>query len=127
VAEVRTNRSFGVTAKLDNGDRSRLADLISSEGYPIMLDVMEQTIIEMESDLINTPVGDRTAVFAKHQKVQAAWQVFTHLQQKLHDEVAAYNLATTPPTPPRVSEEDAAILQVTEPFNEYEAEAPAEE
>lgn len=84
---VRTERRFGVTASLTPEARQRLLTLRNDEGWADVLDVMEMCCIEIETELINTAAADESAVLANHKKAQVAWQIFTHLQSKIDDEI----------------------------------------
>jgi len=63
-----------------------------------------------------------------HKKAQAAWQIFTHLQQKIEDEVKTYqaSVAKQPPVPQLTREEQLVenILDPTKPLpsEEYEVQ-----
>jgi hypothetical protein len=116
---IRTQRRFGVMATFDNGDRQRLVQFRVSDAWDVVLDVMEQAIIEMETAFTNQSVGAGDAVIAAHhRKVQAAWQIFVQFQEKIEKECAIYAQETARPEP-TAAPEDAAILQIVEPFNRY--------
>jgi hypothetical protein len=99
--EIRTERRFGVTAELKPVQRMRLASLYSSDVWPDALDVMEQCCIEIETDLINTPADEESAVVANHKMAKAAWKIFTHFQEKVKTETLLYleSVAPKPPVP----------------------------
>lgn len=97
--EIRTERSFGVTAELKTVQKARLSALYVSETWPDALDVMEQCCIEIETELINTPAADTAAVLANHQMAQAAWKIFTHFQEKVKAETFLYQESIAPRTP----------------------------
>jgi hypothetical protein len=97
--EVRTERRFGVTADLKPVQRMRLATLYNSDVWPDALDVMEQCCIEIETDLINTPVAETEAVLEKHKMTQAAWRIFEHFQEKIKNETSLYMESVAPKTP----------------------------
>lgn len=105
--EIRTKRRFGVTAELKPIQRARLASLYSSDVWPDALDVFEQCCIEMETDLINTPVAHEDAVLANHRLAQAAWRMFTHFQEKIQAQALLYmeSVAPKPPVPELTAEE----------------------
>lgn len=118
---IRTERRFGVTAHLDNSARMRIMQIRNSQGWDDLLDCFEQTIIEMETVFTNMPAHEEAAVLAHHKKIQAAWQMFEQLQRKVDEECAIYLQETTPPAP-RTTTDDAGILNIVEPFNEYDEE-----
>lgn len=97
--EIRTERSFGVTAELKTVQRARLTAFYSSDTWPDVLDVMEQCCIEIETELLNTPVAERAAVLARHQSAQNAWKIFTHFQEKIKAESFLYAESVAPKTP----------------------------
>jgi L-rhamnose mutarotase len=81
---IRTERRFGVTARLEPTQLRNLFALLHSETWPDLLDVMEQCCIEVETVLINTPVENKTAVLENHKLSKAAWMIFEHLQNKMN-------------------------------------------
>lgn len=90
MSALRTERTFGVTAELKPVQRRNLTALKDSDLYQDILDVMEMVCIETESKLINTDAGDEAAVLANHKMAKAAWQMFTHLQEKIAQESQLY-------------------------------------
>lgn len=104
---IRTERRFGVTAQLDPNALRRLYLTRSSEVWGDLLDVMEQCCIEIESTLINTNADDEKAVLANHKMSKAAWQIFTHFQERIDAEINTYlsSMLPTPPAPPRPFED----------------------
>jgi len=96
---IRTERTFGVTAELKIVQRRNIHNLIHSEVYPDLLDVIEMVCIETETNLINTNADDEKAVLANYRMAKAAWQMFTHLQEKLFSESQAFVALTARPTP----------------------------
>jgi hypothetical protein len=103
----RTQRTFGVTAHLEPEQRRNLLNLQRSETYPDLLDVLEMVCIEMETQLINTDADDEKSVLANHKMAKAAWQMFTHMQEKIDQESGLYLQSITPsiPIPPLTPEE----------------------
>jgi hypothetical protein len=122
--EIRTERTFGVTAELEPQQRRNLLALIHSEVYPDLLDVMEMVCIETETALINTDAADSEAVLANHKMAKAAWQMFTHMQEKIEMETKLFlaSQAKQPPVPELTPREQLVenILDPTRP-------APGEE
>ena len=115
--EIRTERRFGVTAELKPVQRMRLASLFNSEVWPDALDVLEQCCIEIETDLINTPVGERQSVLGHHQLAQAAWRMFTHFQEKIKTETFLYMESVAPKTPvPELTSEEKWAENVLDPL-----------
>lgn len=113
---IRTERRFGVTAGLTPAQRRNLLSVYESEAWPDVLDVMEMCCIEIETRLINTDPDREAEVLANHKMAKAAWQVFTHLQQKMQDEISFY-LATAVRKPPmsELSVEEALIENILDP------------
>lgn len=99
--EIRTERTFGVTAELEPQQRRNLLSLLNSEVYPDLLDVLEMVCIEMETRLINTDAAEESAVLANHKMAKAAWQIFTHMQEKIDMESKLFlqSQAKKPPVP----------------------------
>lgn len=115
--EIRTERRFGVTAELKPVQKMRLATLYHSEVWPDALDVMEQCCIEIETDLINTPADEESAVVANHKMAKAAWKIFTHFQEKIKTETLLYLESVTPKPPvPELSAREQWIENVLDPL-----------
>jgi L-lactate utilization protein LutC len=97
-SEPRTERRFGVTAKLTPNAVARLYSLRLSETWQDLLDVMEQVCIETETELINTDAEQEQKVLANHKMSKAAWQVFMHMQRKVDECLNTYlaGVATQP-------------------------------
>ena len=115
--EIRTERRFGVTAELKPVQRMRLASLYNSDVWPDALDVMEQCCIEIETELINTPVAHEDAVLANHRLAQAAWRIFTHFQDKIKTETFLYLESVAPKTPvPEMSAAEKWAENVLDPL-----------
>lgn len=122
--ELRTERTFGVTAELKPIQRRNLLAFINSEVYPDVLDVIEMVCIETETNLINTDPADTNAVLANHRMAKAAWQMFTHMQEKIEAESQLYlrSVAKQPPVPELTREEQwqENVLNPTRPAPEEE-------
>lgn len=114
--ELRTERTFGVTGQLRPLQRQHLLAFRNSEVYPDVLDVIEMVCIEMETNLINTDAADEAAVLANHRMAKAAWQIFTHLQQKIAIEAANHlqAVAKRPPMP-ELSPNEQLIENILDP------------
>jgi|SRR5579872_5180706 hypothetical protein len=104
---IRTERRFGVTAQLEPNQRRNLNALRNSEVWDDLLDVLEQTCIEIETDLINTPADEEAAVLANYRMAKSAWKMFTHFQEKIFLESSLYldSVAKKPPVPELTPEE----------------------
>jgi hypothetical protein len=122
--EIRTERTFGVTAELKPIQRRNLLNLRNSEVYPDLLDVMEMVCIETESMLINTDAADESAVLANHKMAKAAWQLFIHTQEKIAEEAKLFlaSQAKQPPIPQLTEREQffENLLDPTRPAPEDE-------
>ncbi len=96
-----------MTSTLDPNALRRIYVMRSSDAWGDLLDVMEQCCIEIESVLINTNADDEAAVLANHKMSKAAWQMFTHFQERIDAEIATYlsSLSLTPLAPPRPVED----------------------
>jgi hypothetical protein len=113
---IRTERTFGVTAELRPIQRRNLLNLIRSEMYPDLLDVMEMVCIETETRLINTDPADENSVLANHRMAKAAWQMFTHMQEKIEFETKLYLSSVVKPTPvPEMTREEQEIENILDP------------
>jgi hypothetical protein len=122
--EIRTERTFGVTAELRPIQRRNLLSLRNSEVYPDLLDVLEMVCIETETRLINTDAADESAVLANHKMAKAAWQLFTHMQERIDAEAKLFmsSQAKQPPVPELTEREKLweNILDPTRPAPESE-------
>jgi hypothetical protein len=107
IEPIRTERTFGVTAALKPAQRRNLLALLNSEVYADLLDVLEMVCIEIETRLINTDPADDASVLANHKMAKAAWQMFTHLQEKISSESQSYlqSIDTHRPIPSLTSQE----------------------
>jgi hypothetical protein len=113
---IRTERRFGVTAELTPLQRRNLYQVRNSEAWADVLDVMEMCCIEVETHLINTNADREAEVLANHKMAKAAWQIFTHLQQKLDDEISQYlNTLTKPSVMPEPTREEQLIENILDP------------
>jgi len=113
---MRTERSFGVTAELKPAQRRNLHNLANSEIYPDLLDVLEMVCIETETQLINTDPADEAAVLANHRMAKAAWQIFTHMQEKIYSESQFFLASVAKPTPvPALTPEEMRIENLLDP------------
>lgn len=122
--EIRTERSFGVTGTLRPAQRQHLLYLLNSEVWPDLLDVMEMVCIEIETKLINTDPANAEEVLANHRMSKAAWQMFTHMQEKIAVEANLY-LATVEKQPAvpalsRLEQFTENVLDPTRPAPEEE-------
>jgi hypothetical protein len=119
MTEIRTERSFGVTGELRPMQRQHLLAFVNSEVYPDVLDVLEMVCIETETRLINTDPADAESVLANHRMAKAAWQMFTHMQEKIGSEAALYlqSIEKRPPVPAQPPYEQLVdnILDPTRP------------
>ena len=114
--ETRTERSFGVTSELNEEGRRQLFVIRNGEGWRYVLDVMEMCCIEMETKLINTEPAAEADVLANHRMARAAWQIFTHLQAKIDDEISLYLSGVAPkPLMPAMSREEQEIENMLDP------------
>lgn len=82
-------------------------NLLNSEIYPDLLDVLEMVCIETESALINTDPADESAVLANHKMAKAAWQLFIHMQDKIAAEAKLFlsSQQKQPPIPELTKQE----------------------
>lgn len=124
MTDIRTERSFGVTGELRPMQRQHLLAFVNSEVYPDVLDVLEMVCIETETKLINTEPANEAEVLANHRMAKAAWQMFTHMQEKIATEAAAYlrSVAKKPPVPALTPQEQLIenILDPTRPAPDEE-------
>src|SRR5947209_1834445 len=108
MSEIRTERSFGVTGRLEPNQRIHLLHLVNSEVWPDLLDVMEMVCIELETKLINTDADKPDEVLANHQMAKSAWLVFTHMQEKIQLEAASHMASVVPKSvAPELTDEEA--------------------
>jgi hypothetical protein len=113
---IRSERRFGVTAELTALQRRNLFQVRNSEAWADVLDVMEMCCIEIETQLINTNAEAEAEVLANHKMAKAAWQIFTHLQQKVDDEISLYlNSNARTPTLPNLTAEQQLLENILDP------------
>lgn len=116
---IRTERRFGVTAQLTAQQRRNIMQVRSSPEWQDVLDVMEMCCIETESRLLNTDPEQELEVLANHKMAKAAWQIFTHLQEKIDSEISLYmDSMTKQPLIPDLTadeQEQENILDPTRP------------
>lgn len=114
--ETRTERTFGVTSELRPAQRRNLLAFRNSEVYPDVLDVLEMVCIETETKLINTEPSDEAAVLANHKMAKAAWQMFTHMQEKIDLEANAYLRSVEPKPPiPELTDQEKLYENILDP------------
>jgi hypothetical protein len=116
MANVRTERRFGVTAQLDAAARNRLFSLRVHAGWDDLLDVMEMVCIEQESSLINTDVDKESAIIAHHRMTKAAWQMFIHFQERIDREIALCVEQQPQTTQTGLTPEEAEIENIMNPL-----------
>ena len=116
MTDIRTERSFGVTGTLKPAQRMHLLSLINSEVWPDLLDVMEMVCIETETKLLNTEPASEDEVLANHKMAKAAWQMFTHMQEKIAEEAHLYlaSIEKKPPIP-ALSRREQLIENILDP------------
>ena len=104
---IRTGRTFGVTAELTPVQRRNLHNLLHSEIWPDLCDVLEMVCIETETVLINTDPAEKARVLESHKMAKAAWQIFEHMQQRVHEESNRFlaSITAKPFVPPVTAEE----------------------
>lgn len=116
---IRTERRFGVTSQLTQEQRKGIMQMRNSREWDSILDVMEMCCIEQETRLINTDPEQELEVLANHKMAKAAWQIFTHLQEKIDVEISLYLGSITNQTPARAltpeEQERENILDPTRP------------
>lgn len=113
---IRSERRFGVTAELTPLQRRNLFQVRNSETWPDLLDVMEMCCIEIETELINTAADREAEVLANHKMAKAAWQIFTHLQEKVDKEISLYvNSNAQIATLPMLTAEEQLVENMLDP------------
>jgi hypothetical protein len=85
--QIRTERTHGLTERLDAAERGALVQLRHTPGYEVLLDLMERACIAQETKLINAPVEDTELILAEHKMSKAFWQVFQTMQQLVETEI----------------------------------------
>jgi hypothetical protein len=124
MTDIRTERTFGVTAELRPEQRRNLYNLLRSEIYPDVLDVLEMVCIEVETKLINTDPADDKSVLANHRMAKAAWQMFTHMQEKIEAEAKTFLASVAKPTPvPELTIEEQLVENLLDPTRHLPPEA----
>ena len=122
--ELRTERTFGVTAQLKPTQRRNLWNLQRSEIYPDLLDVLEMVRIEQETALINTDPADEKAVLANHKMAKASRQIFTHMQEKIDAEAKTFQASIAPEPPvPELTAREMEIEEILNPLSAFPSES----
>lgn len=118
--ELRTERRFGVTASLEPYQRRNLFNMRNGEGWPDILDVLEQCCIEIETRLINTEVENEKAVLANHKLAKAAWVIFIQFQEKIDAEISLFMASVAPKTVvPELTPQEQLIEHILDPTKPY--------
>jgi hypothetical protein len=95
---IRKTRTLKVTEVRVTPEQQReLATLYKMSCYEALLDVMERSCIQIESCLIDAPVGNPEEILGAHAVTKAAWlffhdvqkQVYSAYQKQLGDEAPA--------------------------------------
>lgn len=117
---IRTERRFGVTATLSLEARRNIMQVRNGPEWQDILDVMEMCCIETETRLINTPAEQELEVLANHKMAKAAWQIFTHMQEKIDIEISLYlNSITKQPLTPELTDEEREQENILDPTRSY--------
>ena len=106
-SEPRTERSHGLRANLNEGERQGLFNLVQMPGYETLLDIMERACIQQETKLINADASDEVHVLAEHKMSKAFWQVFIAVQKEVQYQVNEF-LGTRDPIA-ELAEEDRIL------------------
>lgn len=121
IEPVRTQRRFGVTARLTPQQRNDLLTLRTNLGWPTLLDVFEMACIEQEGILINTDAADEKAVLANHRMAKAMWQMFAHVQDRIESELRSHlESVANQPVASGLTEEERYQNNVLNPTLYYE-------
>ena len=107
------------THTLSFPDRAALAAIVRSEGYRVLLDVMEAVCHEQDTRLINTDVRDEAGIVAEHRKAQAMWQIFDEMQAKVLLASKMHGEETAPDPDAGTSDEELADEQLLDPTRTY--------
>lgn len=107
MTDIRKERTVGVTTQISVRAATNLWVLANSETWKDVLDTLEQCCIEVETQLINTPVENSIAVLENHKLSKAAWMMFETFQNKVIDAGNYYlsRVATQPVAPQKSPEE----------------------
>lgn len=111
---VRQPDTCGIRSKLNKQQQQALHVMSESQGYQVLLDVIEMACIENDAKLINSAPADPEAVLAKHRMSKAFWQIFMAIQKKIEYERNEYLGLQKAKEQPREQEEevqDTEILQ----------------
>ena len=87
-----------------------LAQLALDPRYESLLDVCERACIQIDTALVNTPVGEPEAILGAHAVSKAAWLFFVYVQKQVQN--AYHTRAGEPESQERPSLED--LLQGVE-------------
>ncbi len=118
---IRTERRFGVTAQLTAEARRNIMQIRNGPEWQDVLDVLEMCCIEQETRLINTDPEQELEVLANHKMAKAAWQMFTHMQQKIDLEISLYlSGITKEPLVPKLTDEELIRENILDPTRGHE-------
>jgi hypothetical protein len=82
---IRTTRTLRVTEVRVDPERERLlAELYKMNYWEALLDEMEASCIQIETCLIDAPIGDPEEILGAHAVTKAAWLFFQHVQKKVY-------------------------------------------
>jgi hypothetical protein len=90
MSEVRTERSHGLQDRLNATERSHLMSIRHTEGYEVLLDIMERACIAQETNIINCAPEDREKIYSEFLLSKAFWQVFVSMQKMVEFEVMVH-------------------------------------
>lgn len=88
--ETRTERTQGLKERLIPAERAALLQIRHTDGYEVLLDIMEKACVEQETRLINLDVSEEPRILAEHKMAKAFWQVFVALQTKVEVEISIH-------------------------------------
>jgi hypothetical protein len=77
--------------QLDTVKRSNLIALLTSQGWPILKEIMEAECNKFNVALLNCPPGKTEEVLARHALAKAAAQVVTAIITRLNAEMEIYH------------------------------------
>lgn len=120
--ELREGRTLKVTeVRLTPEEIDQLAALYKDARYESLLNVMERACIELDTLLVNTPVGEREHIIGAHAVSKASWLFFTYVQKQVLNAYSSQSREEGQSTPPSLSDIAQSLMGID--FKEpYQAE-----
>ncbi len=97
---------------LSAGDRAVLFATVQSDGYRILLDIMQRFVIGEETELINTSLENERAITLQFLNVRAAWAMFARMQRVVMDAAMEHGETRVKAPPSHEDVRDRSVEEV---------------